>query len=119
MSQLSLFQAGVFHMPDTGSKSCLFMFLSCSVLPGRWECPWHQCDVCQRASTVFCDFCPASFCRDHERGSLVPSALEGRACCPKHNPQRPREVEGQAKVKIEEIQERENEKEEEEEEGVG
>ncbi|XP_076140069.1 histone-lysine N-methyltransferase NSD3 isoform X2 [Alosa pseudoharengus] len=82
---------------------------------GRWECPWHQCDVCQRVSSVFCDFCPTSFCRDHERGGLVPSALQGRPCCPKHNPQRPLD-EGHAKVKMEEEEEDEEEEEEEEEE---
>src|SRR4029434_3258857 len=29
MSHLSLFHTGVCHMPNTASKSCLFMFLSC------------------------------------------------------------------------------------------
>uniref|UniRef100_A0A671QI61 Histone-lysine N-methyltransferase NSD3 n=1 Tax=Sinocyclocheilus anshuiensis TaxID=1608454 RepID=A0A671QI61_9TELE len=56
---------------------------------GRWECPWHQCSVCQRAATSFCHFCPTSFCREHERGQLVVSALDNRPCCSNHDPQRP------------------------------
>ncbi|TRY57703.1 hypothetical protein DNTS_025920 [Danionella cerebrum] len=56
---------------------------------GRWECPWHQCRVCQRTSTSFCHFCPASFCREHERGRLVVSALDNRPCCSNHDPKRP------------------------------
>uniref|UniRef100_A0A672S1B8 Histone-lysine N-methyltransferase NSD3-like n=1 Tax=Sinocyclocheilus grahami TaxID=75366 RepID=A0A672S1B8_SINGR len=56
---------------------------------GRWECPWHQCSMCQRAATSFCHFCPASFCREHERGQLVMSALDNRPCCSNHDPQRP------------------------------
>uniref|UniRef100_A0A8C1HTS9 Histone-lysine N-methyltransferase NSD3 n=1 Tax=Cyprinus carpio carpio TaxID=630221 RepID=A0A8C1HTS9_CYPCA len=56
---------------------------------GRWECPWHQCSVCQRTAAAFCHFCPASFCREHERGQLVVSALDNRTCCSNHDPQRP------------------------------
>ncbi|XP_056103865.1 histone-lysine N-methyltransferase NSD3 isoform X2 [Rhinichthys klamathensis goyatoka] len=56
---------------------------------GRWECPWHQCSVCQRAAASFCHFCPASFCREHERGQLAVSALDNRPCCSNHDPQRP------------------------------
>lgn len=93
----------------------LVVDILCCVLPGRWECPWHQCDVCQRVSSVFCDFCPTSFCREHERGGLVPSALEGRPCCPKHNPLRPLD-QGHAKIKMEEEEEDDEEEEEEEDE---
>uniref|UniRef100_A0A673L4B7 Histone-lysine N-methyltransferase NSD3 n=1 Tax=Sinocyclocheilus rhinocerous TaxID=307959 RepID=A0A673L4B7_9TELE len=56
---------------------------------GRWECPWHQCSVCQRTAASFCHFCPASFCREHERGQLLVSALDNRPCCSNHDPQRP------------------------------
>uniref|UniRef100_A0A8C2HWX7 Nuclear receptor binding SET domain protein 3 n=1 Tax=Cyprinus carpio TaxID=7962 RepID=A0A8C2HWX7_CYPCA len=56
---------------------------------GRWECPWHQCSVCQRTAAAFCHFCPTSFCREHERGQLVVSALDNRTCCSNHDPQRP------------------------------
>ncbi|KAJ8285951.1 hypothetical protein GJAV_G00032840 [Gymnothorax javanicus] len=56
---------------------------------GRWECPWHQCSICQSPASSSCYFCPASFCREHEAGSLVPSAAEKRPCCSKHNPESP------------------------------
>uniref|UniRef100_A0A672SEK4 Nuclear receptor binding SET domain protein 3 n=1 Tax=Sinocyclocheilus grahami TaxID=75366 RepID=A0A672SEK4_SINGR len=56
---------------------------------GRWECPWHQCSVCQRTAASLCHFCPSSFCREHERGQLLVSALDNRPCCSNHDPQRP------------------------------
>ncbi|XP_018109063.1 histone-lysine N-methyltransferase NSD3 isoform X2 [Xenopus laevis] len=56
---------------------------------GKWDCPWHQCDICGAASSSFCDFCPASFCREHEKASLTSSALDGRLCCSDHDPRRP------------------------------
>ncbi|KAM4676345.1 histone-lysine N-methyltransferase NSD3 [Discoglossus pictus] len=56
---------------------------------GKWDCPWHQCDICGTSSSFFCDFCPASFCKEHERGALTTSALEGRLCCSEHDPKQP------------------------------
>ncbi|KAJ8263537.1 hypothetical protein COCON_G00159940 [Conger conger] len=56
---------------------------------GRWECPWHQCSLCQSPASSFCDFCPSSYCREHEGGLLVPSASDQRPCCPNHSPQSP------------------------------
>ncbi|XP_074143359.1 histone-lysine N-methyltransferase NSD3 isoform X5 [Sminthopsis crassicaudata] len=56
---------------------------------GKWECPWHQCDTCSNSAVSFCEFCPCSFCKDHEKGALVTSSLEGRLCCSKHNPKSP------------------------------
>uniref|UniRef100_A0A8C8D9E1 Histone-lysine N-methyltransferase NSD3 n=1 Tax=Oncorhynchus tshawytscha TaxID=74940 RepID=A0A8C8D9E1_ONCTS len=56
---------------------------------GRWECPWHDCSVCGVLASSLCDFCPRSFCRDHEGGALSPSTLEGRPCCSNHNPLSP------------------------------
>ncbi|XP_032775437.1 histone-lysine N-methyltransferase NSD3 isoform X3 [Rattus rattus] len=56
---------------------------------GKWECPWHQCDECGSAAVSFCEFCPHSFCKAHEKGALVPSALEGRLCCSNHDPASP------------------------------
>uniref|UniRef100_A0A674DDI5 Histone-lysine N-methyltransferase NSD3 n=1 Tax=Salmo trutta TaxID=8032 RepID=A0A674DDI5_SALTR len=53
---------------------------------GRWECPWHDCSVCGVPASTLCDFCPRSFCRQHEGGALTPSTLEGRPCCSNHNP---------------------------------
>uniref|UniRef100_A0AAY4AHW2 Histone-lysine N-methyltransferase NSD3 n=1 Tax=Denticeps clupeoides TaxID=299321 RepID=A0AAY4AHW2_9TELE len=71
---------------------------------GRWECPWHQCSVCQRAASAYCDFCPTSYCREHERGGLVPSALDARPCCSKHNPDQPLELLTQAELHVKEEQ---------------
>ncbi|XP_063753320.1 histone-lysine N-methyltransferase NSD3 isoform X2 [Eleginops maclovinus] len=56
---------------------------------GRWECPWHDCSVCSAPASSLCDFCPRSFCRDHEEGALTSSSLEGRPCCSSHNPVSP------------------------------
>nr|XP_046243901.1 histone-lysine N-methyltransferase NSD3 isoform X5 [Scatophagus argus] len=56
---------------------------------GRWECPWHDCSICGGPASSLCDFCPRSFCRDHEAGALTPSSLEGRPCCCSHNPMSP------------------------------
>lgn len=59
------------------------------LLAGRWECPWHDCTICSTPASSFCDFCPRSYCRDHEDGALTPSSLEGRLCCSSHNPASP------------------------------
>ncbi|XP_049906745.1 histone-lysine N-methyltransferase NSD3 isoform X2 [Epinephelus moara] len=56
---------------------------------GRWECPWHDCSICGAPASSLCDFCPRSFCRDHEAGALTSSSLEGRPCCSSHNPASP------------------------------
>uniref|UniRef100_A0A673CBF2 Histone-lysine N-methyltransferase NSD3 n=1 Tax=Sphaeramia orbicularis TaxID=375764 RepID=A0A673CBF2_9TELE len=55
---------------------------------GRWECPWHDCSVCRAPASSLCDFCPRSFCSDHEAGALTAS-LDGRPCCSSHNPLNP------------------------------
>ncbi|XP_054979658.1 histone-lysine N-methyltransferase NSD3 isoform X2 [Sorex araneus] len=56
---------------------------------GKWECPWHACSECGSAAVSFCEFCPHSFCKAHERGALVPSALGGLLCCSEHDPAAP------------------------------
>ncbi|KAK2491638.1 hypothetical protein MC885_015494 [Smutsia gigantea] len=66
---------------------------------GRWECPWHQCSVCGSAAVSFCEFCPRSFCKDHGKGALVPSNLEGRLCCSEHDPVSPVSSEYWSKIK--------------------
>ncbi|KAM9194813.1 histone-lysine N-methyltransferase NSD3 isoform 1-T1 [Dugong dugon] len=66
---------------------------------GKWECPWHQCDECSSSAASFCEFCPHSFCKDHEEGALVPSALEGRLCCSEHDPICPVSPEYWSKIK--------------------
>ncbi|XP_053125515.1 histone-lysine N-methyltransferase NSD3 isoform X5 [Hemicordylus capensis] len=66
---------------------------------GKWECPWHQCDICGSPATSFCEFCPHSYCKDHEKGALVASALDGRPCCSEHNPKAPVAPEYWSKIK--------------------
>ncbi|XP_072243708.1 histone-lysine N-methyltransferase NSD3 isoform X3 [Leuresthes tenuis] len=56
---------------------------------GRWECPWHDCSVCGAPASSLCDFCPRSFCGDHEVGALTASSLDNRLCCCSHNPLNP------------------------------
>lgn len=56
---------------------------------GRWECPWHDCSVCGAPAASLCDFCPRSFCRDHEAGAFAAASVEGRLCCSSHNPLSP------------------------------
>ncbi|KAM4575910.1 histone-lysine N-methyltransferase NSD3 isoform 4-T4 [Odontesthes bonariensis] len=56
---------------------------------GRWECPWHDCSVCGAPASSLCDFCPRSFCGDHEAGALTASSLDNRLCCCSHNPLSP------------------------------
>ncbi|XP_068130718.1 histone-lysine N-methyltransferase NSD3 isoform X3 [Hyperolius riggenbachi] len=69
---------------------------------GKWDCPWHQCDKCGSPSSSFCEFCPSSFCREHEKGELTASSLEGRLCCSEHDPKRPLEYdEKKFKFKVE------------------
>lgn len=67
--------------------------------PGKWECPWHQCDECSAAAIAFCEFCPRSFCKEHEKGALVPSTLESRLCCSEHDPASPVSPEYWSKIK--------------------
>ncbi|KAI5614321.1 histone-lysine N-methyltransferase NSD3 isoform X1, partial [Silurus asotus] len=76
---------------------------------GRWECPWHQCSVCQRPASAFCHFCPASFCQDHEAGQLVLSTQDNRPCCPNHDPEQAPSLPTTVRVKEEEEAEREEE----------
>ncbi|XP_031295955.2 histone-lysine N-methyltransferase NSD3 isoform X3 [Camelus dromedarius] len=66
---------------------------------GKWECPWHRCDQCGGAAASFCEFCPRSFCKEHQEGALVPSALEGRLCCSEHDPGAPVSSEYWSKMK--------------------
>uniref|UniRef100_A0A8C8A501 Histone-lysine N-methyltransferase, H3 lysine-36 specific n=1 Tax=Otus sunia TaxID=257818 RepID=A0A8C8A501_9STRI len=53
---------------------------------GKWECPWHQCDVCGKEAASFCEMCPRSFCKQHREGMLFISKLDGRLCCTEHDP---------------------------------
>lgn len=53
---------------------------------GRWDCPWHHCDVCGKNSEAFCQLCPNSFCKAHQEGALHPRPLPGGPlCCQEHD----------------------------------
>uniref|UniRef100_F7BG24 Histone-lysine N-methyltransferase NSD2 n=1 Tax=Ornithorhynchus anatinus TaxID=9258 RepID=F7BG24_ORNAN len=52
---------------------------------GKWECPWHHCDVCGKASVAFCHFCPNSFCKEHQDGTVFSSTQDGRLRCSEHD----------------------------------
>ncbi|XP_067100108.1 histone-lysine N-methyltransferase NSD2 [Osmerus mordax] len=56
---------------------------------GRWDCPWHHCDVCGKNSEVFCQLCPNSFCRAHQEGALRSWAPTGQLCCLEHEDSAP------------------------------
>ncbi|NXG77817.1 NSD1 protein, partial [Baryphthengus martii] len=60
---------------------------------GKWECPWHQCDVCSKEAASFCEMCPRSFCKQHREGMLFISKLDGRLCCTEHDPCGPNPLE--------------------------
>nr|XP_014064670.1 unnamed protein product [Salmo salar] len=71
-------------------KSCTKAFhLSCldrTKRPfGRWDCPWHHCDVCGKPSESFCQLCPNSFCKNHQEGALRPWPHTGQLCCQEHD----------------------------------
>uniref|UniRef100_A0A8C0WLQ8 Histone-lysine N-methyltransferase NSD2 n=1 Tax=Castor canadensis TaxID=51338 RepID=A0A8C0WLQ8_CASCN len=71
-------------------KSCTKAYhLSCLGLGkrpfGKWECPWHHCDVCGKPSTSFCHLCPNSLCKEHLDGTAFRSTQEGQSYCCEHD----------------------------------
>ncbi|XP_072251977.1 histone-lysine N-methyltransferase, H3 lysine-36 specific isoform X2 [Leuresthes tenuis] len=60
---------------------------------GRWECPWHQCDVCGKEAASFCEMCPSSYCKEHREGMLFISKLDGKLSCSEHDPCGPNPLE--------------------------
>ncbi|XP_061700297.1 histone-lysine N-methyltransferase NSD2 isoform X1 [Syngnathoides biaculeatus] len=73
-----------------GKKTCTKAFhLSCLNLSkrpfGRWDCPWHHCDVCGKNSVAFCQLCPNSFCKAHQEGALRAWPPTGQLCCQEHD----------------------------------
>lgn len=81
----TLIEAG----PMVPNNSFLFLFL----LEGRWECPWHQCDICGKEAASFCEMCPSSYCSKHREGLLFISRLDGKLCCSEHDPCGPEPLE--------------------------
>ncbi|KAE8614896.1 hypothetical protein XENTR_v10008346 [Xenopus tropicalis] len=60
---------------------------------GKWECPWHQCDICHKEAASLCEMCPSSFCKQHREGMLFISKLDGRLSCTEHDPCGPHPLE--------------------------
>ncbi|KAI4803676.1 hypothetical protein KUCAC02_025337 [Chaenocephalus aceratus] len=72
-----------------GKKMCSKAYhLTCLNLTkrpfGRWDCPWHHCDVCGKTSEAFCQLCPNSFCKAHQEGALRTWPPTGQMCCQEH-----------------------------------
>ncbi|XP_077136304.1 histone-lysine N-methyltransferase NSD2 isoform X2 [Ranitomeya variabilis] len=62
---------------------------------GKWDCPWHHCDVCGKASVSFCSVCPNSFCKSHHEDGLYSKTSDGRLCCLDHDPDEFNEVQAE------------------------
>lgn len=82
-------------------KTCTKAYhLSCLNLTkrpfGRWDCPWHHCDVCGKNSDAFCQLCPNSFCKAHQEGALHPWPPTGQLCCTEHDELDGQDVSGSA-----------------------
>ncbi|KAM7389644.1 hypothetical protein PAMP_023607 [Pampus punctatissimus] len=56
------------------------------IVSWRWECPWHQCDICGKEAASFCEMCPSSYCKEHREGMLFISKLDGKLSCSEHDP---------------------------------
>ncbi|EHB06995.1 Putative histone-lysine N-methyltransferase NSD2 [Heterocephalus glaber] len=52
---------------------------------GKWECPWHHCDVCGKPSMSFCHLCPNSLCKEHQDGASFRTAQDGQTYCCEHD----------------------------------
>ena len=40
--------------------------VAASMQIGRWLCPWHHCNVCERKASSYCSICHYSLCCKHE-----------------------------------------------------
>ncbi|OXB80997.1 UNVERIFIED_CONTAM: hypothetical protein H355_006080 [Colinus virginianus] len=87
---LELFAAG--HVSSFYTTQKLRLFSSVCAA-GKWECPWHQCDMCGKEAASFCEMCPRSFCKQHREGMLFISKLDGRLSCTEHDPCGPNPLE--------------------------
>jgi len=50
---------------------------------GKWECPWHFCDMCGKRAFSLCSECPNSFCKDHAEGEII-EIEQDRLVCADH-----------------------------------
>lgn len=84
------------HQSQSHGSSSMHLFslsFSSLLFSGKWECPWHQCDVCGKEAASFCEMCPSSFCKQHREGMLFISKLDGRLSCTEHDPCGPNPLE--------------------------
>ncbi|XP_075427197.1 histone-lysine N-methyltransferase NSD2 isoform X1 [Ascaphus truei] len=56
---------------------------------GKWECPWHHCDDCGKASVAYCSLCPNSFCKNHHAEDQFRRTVDGQLCCLEHDFEEP------------------------------
>ncbi|PIK36275.1 putative histone-lysine N-methyltransferase NSD2 isoform X2 [Apostichopus japonicus] len=50
---------------------------------GKWDCPWHHCDECGKASLTFCAECPNSYCKVHQKEKF--ESIVDKLFCKEHN----------------------------------
>lgn len=77
---------GTFSLKNPYKIYFLNLVMTLILFPGRWECPWHQCDVCGKEAASFCEMCPSSYCKEHREGMLFISKLDGKLSCSEHDP---------------------------------
>jgi len=77
--------------------------LKCLTLPGmpkgKWDCPWHFCDVCGKRATYYCSICPNSFCGPHHEGQVM-ELSEGVYVCDEHTQDEIKEEENRLRTKM-------------------
>lgn len=67
------------------SKCYHLKCLTLSDMPkGKWDCPWHFCDICGKRASYYCSICPNSFCGTHREGEVV-ELSEGVYVCDEHS----------------------------------
>ncbi|RWS12499.1 histone-lysine N-methyltransferase NSD2-like isoform X2 [Dinothrombium tinctorium] len=67
--------------PKSFHKECLNLK---EIPRGRWECPWHHCDVCGKQATSLCSYCPTSYCNEHCTSEKLKELPDGRFLCYEH-----------------------------------
>lgn len=74
-------------VPPKGSiiEYPFYMILTTEFHTGKWNCPWHHCDVCGRKSTQFCSVCPNSFCSTHAAEANMTRHDELGPLCNEHS----------------------------------
>ena len=77
--------------------------LKCLTLPGmpkgKWDCPWHFCDVCGKRASYYCSICPNSFCGPHHEGQVL-ELSEGVYVCDEHTQDEIKEEKSRLRTKM-------------------